>query len=135
MAGEFLVIRREGTLVVHALPEPENKQAIILPVPILSLTDKTYAKPPIPAVATGSGPAYLLDNINKPEETLGVFMNTRVAAGAVIDFFVGRPDIFFDVNDQHAHHIPDEFLIGMPPELAATVLRARQPELHTGVYL
>ena len=106
-------------------------------MPVLSLIDKTYVKPPTPVIfqPTDCGPALLLDTIKRPEEDFGVFMDTRVAAGAVIDFFIGKPEIAYSVDDEHAQHISDEFLVGMPPELVATVLRVRDPAPPTGMYL
>lgn len=138
MAGEFLVRQDGATLVVHALPETETDLAIVLPLPVLSLVDKTYIKPPTQVYVqpTDCGPALLLESIRRQEEVgFGDFMETRAAASVVIAFFTDKPEVAYTVNDEHAVHIPDEFLDGMPPEFVATVLRVRDPAPHTGMYL
>lgn len=137
MAEEFLVRLGAGTLDVHALPEPESSSGLVLPVPVLSFIDNSYVVLPTPvfAQATNYGPALLLESLKRPEEDPGAFMDTRVAASAVIEFLTGKPEVAYTVNDKHARHIPDEFLDGMPPELVATVLRVRDPAPPTGMYL
>jgi len=109
-------------------------------VPVLRFIDKTYVKPPTPvfAQATNHGPALLLDSVARPaspEVDLGAFMDTTVAAKVVIEFLTGKPEVAYTVNDEHARHIPDEFLNGMPTEFVATVLRIRDPSPPTGMYL
>jgi len=137
MAGEFLVRQDGGTLDVHALPETGSGLGLVLPVPVLSFIDKSYIKPPTPvfAQATNYGPALLLESIIRPEIGLGDVMDTGVAAGVVIAFLTGKPEVAYTVNDEHACHIPDEFLNGMPPEFVATVRRVRDPSPPTGMYL
>ncbi len=143
MAQEFFVETNPTSLTVSAI-EDQQTGGISLPALVLEFRRQIpeIDSVALPRVYTPLGEAVLLGAENvvflgakEQNQAESVFMDTKKAAQAVLDFLTTYPGADCKIHKEHVQLIDDAFLEDLPQSFAQNVRRARNVNLHTGVYI